>query len=135
VAATPEIVSERHLLAARTSPANTAAPVAPAAPPTAALAEPAGPVAAPPAAALAQAPPTASPAATPGRSRGSETRLAGRMEVAPWATGGSGQRLEAVPEGPPPVSRVEYVLDRVEMNRNPVALPASVVVQDGSVTF
>jgi hypothetical protein len=56
------------------------------------------------------------------------------MEVAEWARGG--QRLEGFREGPPSISRVEYILDRVDVNGRPVeAIPAGLQVQEGSVTF
>jgi len=56
------------------------------------------------------------------------------VEVAAWSTGG--KRLDGLPEGPPPISRVEYVLDRVDVNGRPIeAVPAGLLVQEGSVTF
>jgi hypothetical protein len=56
------------------------------------------------------------------------------VEVAAWANGG--ERLEGIPEGPPPISRVEYVLDRVDLNGRPMhAAPVNLQVKEGSVTF
>lgn len=56
------------------------------------------------------------------------------IEVAEWASEG-GKRLEGLPEGPPPISRVEYVLDQVDFNRKPVAVTTGVRAQEGSITF
>jgi hypothetical protein len=56
------------------------------------------------------------------------------IEVAEWASGG-GKRLEGLPEGPPPISRVEYVLDQVDVSRKPVAVTTGVRAQEGSITF
>jgi hypothetical protein len=56
--------------------------------------------------------------------------------VAPWVTPGDGERLGAAPEGPPSISRVEYVLDWVDVNGGRVEqLPASAIVANGTVTF
>jgi hypothetical protein len=56
------------------------------------------------------------------------------LEVAEWSSGG--QRIEAVPEGPPSISRVEYVIDWVDARGGRVEqLPASAIVGNGKVTF
>jgi anti-sigma factor RsiW len=53
-----------------------------------------------------------------------------RYEIAPWASN------EQPIEGPPSVSQVEYVLDRVNVNQERVLeLPASAVVSGSTVTF
>ncbi len=55
----------------------------------------------------------------------------GGVEVAEWASGA--KRIEGLPEGPPAITRIEYVLDQVDVNRMPA--PRATQVQEGSITF
>lgn len=64
---------------------------------------------------------------------GTGTGTARQVEVASWAS--QGQPIDAIPEGPPAVSEVEYILHRIDANGQPVELPASAIVSGGTVTF
>jgi hypothetical protein len=55
------------------------------------------------------------------------------VEVASWAS--QPQPIEGIPEGPPAVSEVEYILNLIDANGRPVELPASAIVSGGTVTF
>jgi hypothetical protein len=56
-----------------------------------------------------------------------------QVEVASWAS--QPQPIEGIPEGPPAVSEVEYILNLIDANGRPVELPASAIVSGGTVTF
>jgi hypothetical protein len=127
-------------LAAATGETETATTSAPTAEgPTALVATPPARAAAPPAQ-LASADTKPPASARVARNRPPRTQLVGtgagtarQVEVASWAS--QAQPIDAIPEGPPAVSEVEYILHLIDANGQPVELPASAIVSGGTVTF
>ncbi len=79
------------------------------------------------------------PAARSTRNRPPRTQLVGTgavasgADIADWRSGG--QPIEGIPEGPPAVSEVEYILHLIDANGQLIELPASAIVSGGTVTF
>lgn len=146
-AATPVVPVATPAATPVAAPAGTAAgaPTAPEAGPTlVASREPATESPAPgrelAAAETKDAAPAPAPAARAARSRPLRPQLvataggaSGAADVADWRAGG--QPIEAIPEGPPAVSEVEYILHLIDANGQLIELPASAIVSGGTVTF
>jgi len=93
-----------------------------------------------PATEVASAESKPAPAARSTRNRPPRTQLVGTgaaagrpADVADWRAGG--QPIEGIPEGPPAVSEVEYILHLIDANGQLIELPASAIVSGGTVTF